>query len=76
MRLRLIRGLLVNTWMISSAETPWHTAYMEMRDPGSYYLMLAKAEQITRTGRNPDTCHSRTCRHCSGSGWAVTISAA
>jgi hypothetical protein len=31
-----------------------HTAYMEMRDPGAYYRILAKAEQITRTGRNPD----------------------
>jgi Family of unknown function (DUF6247) len=31
-----------------------HTAYLEMRDPGAYYRMLAKAEQITRTGRNPD----------------------
>jgi hypothetical protein len=25
-----------------------------MRDPGSYYRMLGKAEQIMRTGRNPD----------------------
>jgi hypothetical protein len=25
-----------------------------MRDPGSHYRMLAKAEQILRTGRNPD----------------------
>jgi hypothetical protein len=31
-----------------------HTAYLEMRDPGSYYRMLAKAEQITRTGHNPN----------------------
>jgi uncharacterized protein DUF6247 len=31
-----------------------HTAYLEMRDPGSYYRMLGKAEQIIRTGRNPD----------------------
>jgi hypothetical protein len=31
-----------------------HTAYLEMRDPGAYYRMLAKAEQIIRTGRNPD----------------------
>jgi len=31
-----------------------HTAYMEMRDPGSYYRLLAKAEQISRTGHNPD----------------------
>ncbi|MGH3934593.1 MAG: DUF6247 family protein [Pseudonocardiaceae bacterium] len=35
--------------------TKWrHTAYLEMRDPGAYYRMLAKAEQIMRTGRNPD----------------------
>jgi len=31
-----------------------HTAYMEMRDPGSYTRMLSKAEQILRTGNNPD----------------------
>jgi hypothetical protein len=31
-----------------------HTAYMEMRSPGSYSRMLAKADQIIRTGRNPD----------------------
>ena len=37
---------LLNKWR--------HTAYMEMRDPGSHYRMLAKAEQILRTGRNPD----------------------
>jgi len=37
---------LLNKWR--------HTAYMEMRDPGSHYRMLAKAEQIIRTGRNPD----------------------
>ena len=30
------------------------TAYLEMRDPGSYYRMVAKAEQIMRTGHNPD----------------------
>lgn len=26
---------------------------MEMREPGSYYRMLAKAEQVTRMGGNP-----------------------
>jgi uncharacterized protein DUF6247 len=31
-----------------------HIAYLEMRDPGSYSRMLVKAEQITRTGGNPD----------------------
>lgn len=31
-----------------------HTAYLEMREPGSYYRVLAKAEQITRMGANPD----------------------
>ncbi|MGH3622670.1 MAG: DUF6247 family protein [Sciscionella sp.] len=31
-----------------------HLAYAELRDPGSYYRLLAKAEQITRTGHNPD----------------------
>ncbi|MGH4008576.1 MAG: DUF6247 family protein [Pseudonocardiaceae bacterium] len=37
---------LLNKWR--------HTVYMEMRDPGSYNRMLAKADQIMRTGRNPD----------------------
>lgn len=37
---------LLNKWR--------HTAYMEMRDPGSYYRMLGKAEQIMHTGSNPD----------------------
>jgi hypothetical protein len=31
-----------------------HLAYAELRDPGSYYRALAKAEQIMRTGANPD----------------------
>jgi hypothetical protein len=31
-----------------------HTAYMEMRNAGSYSRMLAKADQIIHTGRNPD----------------------
>jgi hypothetical protein len=31
-----------------------HTAYLEMRDPGAYSRMVTKAEQILRTGRNPD----------------------
>jgi hypothetical protein len=40
---------------IQSLLTKWrHLAYTEMRDPGSYYRLLAKAEQITRTGHNPD----------------------
>ncbi|MBV9139816.1 MAG: hypothetical protein JO115_02640 [Pseudonocardiales bacterium] len=37
---------LLNKWR--------HTAYLEIRDPGSYYRLLAKAEQIMRTGGNPD----------------------
>jgi hypothetical protein len=37
---------LLNKWQ--------HIAYMETRAPGSYYQMLAKAEQIMRTGGNPD----------------------
>lgn len=37
---------LLNKWR--------HTAYLEMREPGSYYRMLAKAEQITRMGGSPD----------------------
>lgn len=39
-----------------------HTAYAETRDPGSYYRMLSKAEQILRAGSNPDPCRSRRCR--------------
>jgi hypothetical protein len=35
---------LLNKWR--------HLAYAEMRDPGSYYRMLAKAEQIIRARRN------------------------
>lgn len=31
-----------------------HTAYLEMKDPGAYYRLLAKAEQIMRTGGNPE----------------------
>lgn len=31
-----------------------HTAYTEIRDPGSYYRTLGRAEQILRTGQNPD----------------------
>ena len=31
-----------------------HITYLEMRGPGSYHRMSAKAEQIMRTGPNPD----------------------
>ncbi|MEJ2855258.1 MULTISPECIES: DUF6247 family protein [unclassified Saccharothrix] len=31
-----------------------HIAYGELRAPGSYYRMLAKAEQVQRLGANPD----------------------
>ncbi len=31
-----------------------HTVYQERREPGSYERMLARAEQILRTGHNPD----------------------
>ena len=35
--------------------TKWrHTVSMETREPGSYYRMLGKAEQIMRTGGNAD----------------------
>jgi Family of unknown function (DUF6247) len=37
---------LLNKWR--------HTAYAEMHDPGSYYRMLGKAEQILRAGGNQD----------------------
>ena len=36
---------LLNKWR--------HLAYAELQDPGSYFRMLAKAEQIERTGQNP-----------------------
>ncbi|XVV04761.1 DUF6247 family protein [Actinosynnema sp. CA-248983] len=31
-----------------------HIAHTELRAPGSYFRMLAKAEQIQRLGANPD----------------------
>jgi len=31
-----------------------HTAVLELRGPGATYQVLAKAEQIQRTGHNPD----------------------
>jgi len=34
---------LLNKWR--------HTAYMELRDPGSYDRMLSRAERIMRTPR-------------------------
>jgi hypothetical protein len=30
-----------------------HLAYAELRDPGSYFRLLTKAEQIMRIGKNP-----------------------
>jgi hypothetical protein len=40
---------------IQSLLVKWrHLAYAELKDPGSHYRMLAKAEEIMRTGRNPD----------------------
>jgi Family of unknown function (DUF6247) len=43
---------LLNKWR--------HTAYMEMREPGSYYRMLGKAEHILHTGGNPDARPGRS----------------
>lgn len=35
--------------------TTWrHIAHLEMRDPGAHHRLLAKAEEILRTGSNPD----------------------
>lgn len=31
-----------------------HFAYAELKDPGSYYRLLAKATRILATGENPD----------------------
>ncbi|GAA4909932.1 hypothetical protein EV188_101113 [Actinomycetospora succinea] len=36
---------LINKWR--------HTVYLEARSPGAYRAMLAKAEEILRTGHNP-----------------------
>jgi len=36
---------LLNKWR--------HLAYAELKDPGSHFRMLAKAEEIERTGTNP-----------------------
>ena len=39
---------------IQSLLIKWrHLAYAELKDPGSHYRMLAKAEEIMRTGQNP-----------------------
>ncbi|WP_225730374.1 MULTISPECIES: DUF6247 family protein [unclassified Nocardia] len=43
--LATIRSMLQNWQFI---------AYDEMRDPGSYFRLQAKAELISRTGSNPD----------------------
>lgn len=37
---------MVNKWR--------HLAYLESKDPGAYYRLLAKAEHIVRTGHNSD----------------------
>ena len=43
--------------------TKWrHTAYMELRDPGSYDHMTAKADQILRTGARPDAVPAEDMR--------------
>lgn len=39
-----------------------HLAIAEMRDPGSYDRLLAKTEQITRTGSNPDASSGEVMR--------------
>ncbi|WP_216843872.1 DUF6247 family protein [Phytoactinopolyspora alkaliphila] len=36
-----------------------YIAHTETTDPGSYFRVLAKAEQITRTGHNPDAVPNR-----------------
>jgi Family of unknown function (DUF6247) len=39
---------------ILSLLTKWrHVAYAELQDPGVHYRMLARAEQISRTGEIP-----------------------
>lgn len=37
---------LLNTWR--------HIAFAELREPGIHERLLAKAEQIRRTGKNPE----------------------
>ncbi|SNR27934.1 hypothetical protein SAMN06265360_101142 [Haloechinothrix alba] len=36
---------LLNKWQ--------HTAFLELREPGAYHRVLAKAEEVIRTGHNP-----------------------
>ena len=31
-----------------------YIAYLERRDPGTYHRLLSKADQISRTGSNPN----------------------
>jgi hypothetical protein len=39
---------------IHSLLTKWrHLAFAELQDPGSYFRLLAQAEQIERSGENP-----------------------
>jgi uncharacterized protein DUF6247 len=39
---------------IHSLLTKWrHLAYEELQHPGSYFRLLAKAEEIERSGANP-----------------------
>ncbi|MGH3587165.1 MAG: DUF6247 family protein [Pseudonocardia sp.] len=39
-----------------------HLAYAELRDPGSHFRVLAKAERIFRTGENPDAVPAEDIR--------------
>jgi hypothetical protein len=40
---------------VTSLLLKWrHIAYGELKEPGSYYRIMAKAETILRTGKNPD----------------------
>ncbi len=40
---------------VQSLLSKWrHIAFAELKDPGSHQRLLAKAEQIIRTGANPD----------------------
>jgi len=46
--------VLLNKWR--------HTAYLEMREPGAYYRMPAKAEQIQRTGNRDGAASAEDMR--------------
>ncbi|MGH3899532.1 MAG: DUF6247 family protein, partial [Pseudonocardiaceae bacterium] len=45
-----------------------YVAYAEMRDPGSYFRLLARLSRSCVPARTPPPARTRTCRPSSGSG--------